>query len=64
MATDVEKCFHTKDQIKLVAFHEVIELMLMELRIVANEGIGQREVDRSIHCIIQRLVNSIFKGGL
>jgi hypothetical protein len=46
------------EQIKLIAFHEVVELLLFELRIKAmSRIIGEDDVDTAIHTVIQRLSN-------
>jgi hypothetical protein len=51
------------EQIKRIALHEVIELMLIELRILAESRFLQpEEIDRSVHTIIQRLTNMLLGG--
>ncbi len=53
----------TKDEIQRVAFHEVLELLLANLRVFSvehKEKISSREVDTEIHRIIRKLENKVF----
>lgn len=51
-------------EIKRVAFHEVIELLLCELRHLANHPEESRTydlVDKEVHSVIRVLENTLFK---
>jgi hypothetical protein len=50
------------EEIKRVAFHEVCELLLSDLRSYAENKIymvSDREVDNAVHSIIQLLANKV-----
>lgn len=56
------KEYKNEYQIRLTAFHEVCELLLMELRILAQcRYLAEDDIDHATHTIIQRLVNTVFK---
>lgn len=51
-----------KEQISMVAFHEVLELLLMELRVLSGERyIQPSQLETAIHSVIQRLTNSVWR---
>jgi hypothetical protein len=55
------------DEIKKVAFHEFLELLLIKLRDYAvntSVVISEREIDVEVHRIIRILENTIYKRGL
>ena len=53
----------TDDDLKLCAFHEAMELMLMPVRILAMERYTTEDaLDGAIHGVIRRLENVVFKG--
>jgi hypothetical protein len=48
--------------VKKIAFHEVCELLLGEIRLVADSRYATPEmINNSIHGVISRLTNTIFK---
>ena len=52
-----------KDEISICAFHEVMELMLSQLRDFAVNSefiITQREIDDEVHRVIRRFENKIY----
>ena len=62
-AKEWPKAFVNKDQIKRIALHEVIEVVLMELRVIAEARyIGTGEVDRACHVVIQRVSNLLLQS--
>ena len=50
------------EKIKMAAFHEVCEIMLMRLRSLADEYYSFGIVNREVHSIVRRLENCIFKA--
>lgn len=52
------------DKIKVAAFHEVCEVMLIRLRSLADDYYSFDIVNREVHSIIRRLENSILKKNL
>jgi hypothetical protein len=57
------KSMLSKDNIKRVAMHEALEVVLMELRIIAGERfINANEIDRAVHCVIHRVSNLLLKS--
>ena len=49
-------------KIKMAAFHEVCEVMLIRVRRMADEYYAFDRVNREIHTIIRKLENSIYKA--
>ena len=65
MAADIifPKELHDQTDIKKIrkaAFHEVCEILLMKLRIMANEQYNWDLVNKEIHTVIRKLENSIY----
>lgn len=55
------------DEIKKVAFHEFLELLLLKLRDYAMNNtivISDREIDNEVHRIIRIFENTIYERGL
>ncbi len=48
-------------EVKLTAFHEVCEILLGRIRALAIGKFSEEEVNETIHSIINRLQNTIFK---
>jgi hypothetical protein len=62
--TNVSKDYYSPKCIKETAFHEVCELLLMELRIIAQTRyIQEEDIDHACHGIIQRLLNGVYRHG-
>jgi len=49
------------EKIKMAAFHEICEIMLMRLRKMADNYYNFYRVNQEVHIIIRRLENFIFK---
>ena len=47
--------------LKIAAFHEVTELLLLRLIDFAREGVVSKQVDEEIHVIVRRLENSVYE---
>ena len=54
----------TEPNIKLSAFHEVCELLLVRLNDMADKKSTPEEREEEIHAIIRRLENTLFKTVL
>jgi hypothetical protein len=50
----------TKEKIRMAAFHEITELMLIGLRRMAFHTFAEDVVEHETHKIIRRLENSVF----
>lgn len=48
-------------EVKVTAFHEVCEVLLGRLRALANGKFSEEEVNETIHAVINRLQNSVYK---
>jgi len=63
MAKDWPKAFLNKDQIKRIALHEVLEVVLMECRVIGEARFIERnEMDRAVHVVIQRVSNLLLQS--
>ena len=63
LATDWNGAEMTKYSLNKTAFHEVLEVMLAELRYIAGKrDIRFEEIDSAIHSIIRILTAKIFEG--
>lgn len=53
----------TKRRIRLIAFHEVVEgIMLTEIRdMLFERGYNRRKIDKKIHTVVRILENTVFK---
>ena len=62
LADNWDGCFEDKTEraIKQVAFHEVVELSLHDLRVYALYFINEQFVDEAIHKIVRMLENVLF----
>ena len=48
-------------EVKIVGFHEVMEVMLWELAAMAKMYVNEEVVEKEVHKIIRRLENSLFQ---
>jgi hypothetical protein len=63
MAKSWPKHYVNQDQIKRVALHECLEVVCMELRVIAEARyISRGEIDRAVHVVIQRLSNLLLQS--
>jgi hypothetical protein len=57
------KVYLTSDQLKRIALHEILEIVLMELRILGESRfLADGEIDRVAHIVIQRISNLILES--
>jgi hypothetical protein len=55
--------YYSEEQIRKVAFHEVVEILLMEIRQLAHlRFVAPEQIEASLHGVIQRLTNTIWRN--
>lgn len=64
IATEWTNCNPTDRRIRMVAFHEVCEALLMRFFILAIERtVSEKDLIEENHTVIRRLENSVFKDS-
>ena len=58
--TEWDEEYYNNKQIKITALHEALELLLMELRVLASSRyLAEPDIDHATHTVIQRMVNML-----